>query len=508
MLNFRVDVSYRVARSPAPHRMRCAPVAALLGLACLAVVADPASGAAAFTETHKLTASDGALLDEFGHAAAISGTTGIVGAWEDDPNGSASGSAYLFNTSTGNESFKLSADDAAAGDNFGVSVAVDGTRAIVGAWKDDADTGAAYIFDTTTGDELFKLTADDAAAGDNFGISVGISGNRAIVGAFNNNSLAGSAYLFDVATGDQLLKLTATDAAPNDSFGVSVAISGNRAIVGAELNDDDGTNSGSAYLFDVALGTELFKLRADDADAFDQFGFSVAIDGSTAIVGAHKDDDDGSLSGSAYLFDVGTGDELFKLTASDAAGGDQFGYSVGVSGSVAVVGAIGNDDVGLASGSAYLFDVLTGLEFDKLLASDASSGDTFGSAVGISGTTAIVGAELDDSPSINSGSAYVFEYIAGDVNTDANVNVVDLGLMAAQWGTPGTPTNNADIAPFPLGDGTVTVADLGTLAANWGAGGGSSASGAVLIVPTPGAALCGLVIFSAAMTRRRSGHCV
>ena len=104
--------------------------------------------------------------------------------------------------------------------------------------------------------------------------------------------------------GDKLAKFLADDGATNDRFGYSVGISGATAIVGAGLDDDNGINSGSAYLFDTTTGRQLFKLLADDGAAGDVFGFSVALSGATAIVGARYDDDNGDLSGSAYLFDA------------------------------------------------------------------------------------------------------------------------------------------------------------------------------------------------------------
>ncbi len=129
--------------------------------------------------------------------------------------------------------------------------------------------------------------------------------------------------------GDQLAKLLPDDGAADDAFGVSVGISGATAIVGADDDDDNGTDSGSAYLFDTTTGRQLFKLLADDGAAFDFFGISVAISGATAVVGAFLDDDNGDLSGSAYLFDaaatrkcpwdldgdgnVGTGDLILLL---------------------------------------------------------------------------------------------------------------------------------------------------------------------------------------------------
>jgi len=178
---------------------------------------------------------------------------------------------------------------------------------------------------------------------------------------------------------DQETKLTASDAAASDVFGRSVAISGNTALVGAsgDDDDDDDTNSGSAYLFDITTGNQLFKLTASDAAALDFFGSSVAISGNTALVGAFGDDDGGSRSGSAYLFDITTGNQLFKLTASDAAAFDLFGKSVAISGNTALVGANG-DDAGPGSGSAYLFDITTGNQLAKLTASDAAALDFFG----------------------------------------------------------------------------------------------------------------------------------
>ena len=122
-----------------------------------------------------------------------------------------------------------------------------------------------------------------------------------------------------------------------DSFGISVAIDGTKAIVGAYQNRGGSHNSGSAYLFDVTTGAELAKLIPNDAGDFDWFGWSVGISGNTAIVGAWRDDDNGSDSGSAYLFDVVTGAQLAKLTPSDGAEGDDSAASVAISGNMAIV---------------------------------------------------------------------------------------------------------------------------------------------------------------------------
>jgi len=367
-----------------------------------------------------ITASDAEDGDLFGFAVGTDGQSAIVGSWSDDDNGSTSGSAYIFDADTGSQLHKLTASDGASGDRFGSAVAISGNFAIIGSQRDDdggSQSGSAYLFDVTTGTQLHKLNASDASNGDRFGFSVAVSGNLAIVGSYrddDNGSNSGSAYVFDTLTGSQLLKLTPADGSGGDRFGYSVGISGNTAIVGSYLDDDFGSNSGSAYLFDLTTGSQLHKLNAADAGGGDRFGFSVAISGANAIVGATREDSGGSNAGAAYLFDVASGAQLSKLTASDADTGDNFGFSVSISANNAVVGSVFDDDEGLSSGSAYLFDVSTGSELEKLTAPGASAQDESGYSVGIGGSsiilgidTAIVGSPGDDESGSQSGSAYL-----------------------------------------------------------------------------------------------------
>ena len=147
----------------------------------------------------------------------------------------------------------------------------------------------------------------------------------------------------------EVAKLVASDAATGDNF-CSVAIDGNTIVVGAYQDDRGG--SGSAYVLRTSDGgatyVEVAKLTAADAAAEDFFGFSVAIDGNTVVVGARYDDDAGSMSGSAYVFlttDGGaTYDQVAKLTAADGAAEDQFGVSVAIDGDTIVIGAY-NDNI-------------------------------------------------------------------------------------------------------------------------------------------------------------------
>jgi len=290
------------------------------------------------------------------------------------------------------------------------------------------------------------------------------------VGAYGGNNFAGSAYIFDIASGRQLFKLTASDSAEGERFGWSVAISGTTALVGKHFDDHAGSQSGSAYIFDTTTGQQIFKLTASDAARSDVFGISVAISGSTAIIGAWGDEDG---AGSAYVFDTTTGQQLFKLTASDGAEGDFFGWSVAISGTMAIVGARSDDD----TGSAYVFDTTTGQELFKLVASDAAASDGFGGSVGIFGTTAIVGARLNDDAGLASGSAYVFDLAAppacpgdiaddfGSIGPDGMVGFGDflalLGLVGpCPGGTPGCTGDIADDFGTLGADGMVSFGDF------------------------------------------------
>lgn len=393
------------------RQVKVRPTASALLLASASFIAGSAHANTLLNETLKLTAPDAQEADQFGVSVAISGNIAIVGANGDDDRGPESGSAYVYNVTTGSQIAKLTALDGAASDIFGKNVGIDGNIAIIGSIRDDdagSESGSAYLFDVTTGGQIAKLTALDAAAEDNFGESVAISGNVAIVGAPLDDDAgynSGSAYLFDVTTGGQIAKLTALDAAAEDFFGASVAIDSNIAIIGALLDDDAGKDSGSVYVFDVNTGQQINKLTALDGAAGDVFGNSVAISGNIAIVGAVLAN---NATGSAYLFDVTTGNQIAKLNASDTALGDRFGHSVAISGNLAIVGANNDADAGGSSGSAYLFDVTTGQQIAKLNASDASIADQFGVSVAINGGTAIIGAFLDDDAGVASGSAYLF----------------------------------------------------------------------------------------------------
>jgi hypothetical protein len=317
---------------------------------------------------------------------------------------------------------KLTASDAVIDDKFGYSAALssDGNTALIGAYQKTIGgkgyQGAAYVFTrsgVTWSQQGPRLTASDGAANDSFGSSVFLSsdGGTALIVAGYRSSNTGAAYIFtrSGATWSQLQKLTASDAATYDYFGCSVSLSGDggTALIGAY-----GKNSytGAAYIFTKSGATwsQLQKLTASDAAADDRFGYSVSLsgDGNTALIGA---DLKNSKTGAAYIFtrSGATWSQLQKLAASDLAANDYFGGSVSLSGDggTALIGAYGKNSY---TGAAYIFTKsgATWSQLQKLTAADAAASDTFG-VVSLSGdaNTALIGAPNKNS---GTGAAYLF----------------------------------------------------------------------------------------------------
>ena len=400
------------------------------------------------TQSGKLT---GATSTKFGFSVAVAGDIAVVGMPDDDP-----GAAFVFSRSADvwTQKYKLKSNGAVQDDGFGTSVAFDGETIVVGAPLDDSKKGAAYLFvkpgegwdnpnGTNTVDltETAKLTASDGAGGvegDEFGNSVAVDGDIVVVGADWDDSTKGAAYVFTKpntgwATDTETAKLTATDGAAGDYFGNSVAIDGDTIAVGAPGNQNtvDGTDvsTGAAYVFTKpnagwATDTETAKLTASDRAKNDEFGYSVAVDGDTIVVGAHQPSYQvGGVTikrpGAAYVFTEPSGgwastSTAAKLTASDRADDDEFGYSVAMGGDTVVVGAYADHALDTDSGSAYIFTKpgdgwADGTETAKLTPSDGGKNHKFGSSVAIDGDTVVVGAENQDANNLK--AAYVFDIV-------------------------------------------------------------------------------------------------
>ena len=236
-------------------------------------------------------------------------------------------------------------------DDFGTSVAVSGTTAVVGAPGTNGYDGAAYIYmnggsgwPTTP---TAKLKDPNAGEGDGFGYSVALSGTTTLVSAYGANSYDGAAYIYMKGTSGWPKKPTATlddpAATTYDFFGWSVAMSNTTAVVGAR-----GTSSGAGAAYIYVKGTSEWpttpttKLKDPDAREGDRFSYSVAVSGTTALVSTYGAN---WAAGVAYVYVKGASGwpttPTTRLKDPDATEGDGFGYSVAVSGTTAVVGAAG-----------------------------------------------------------------------------------------------------------------------------------------------------------------------
>ncbi|MEM7310650.1 MAG: FG-GAP repeat protein [Planctomycetota bacterium] len=312
---------------------------------------------------------DAAPSQNFGNAVSISGNNALIGANADDEGGSFAGAAYLFE------------------------------RPFDGApWLQRAK---------------FLHPAPENA--DFFGNALSLSGNTAAVGASGDDGV-GSVSVFELELGDWQYETTLvpSDGQENDAFGIAVGASGDTLLIGSPNDDDWVDNSGSVYVFedDGAGWVQTAKLRASDPHYNDGFGSAVAVSGDVALISAWGYDGAGADSGAVYVFERQGGEwvETATLIASDASEDDGFGRSVAISGTTALIGATRTDGVaGADIGAAYLFEELGGtwVETSRIEAFDAAEDDGFGNAVALAGTTALVGVSGADDGASNAGAVYV-----------------------------------------------------------------------------------------------------
>lgn len=381
----------------------------------------------------KVTASDGTENSYFGSAAALNGSTALIGA---DGENNFRGAAYLFNSSNSNwsEGQKLTANDGAAGDEFGYRVALSDDTLFVCAFTatigGNTSQGAAYVFTQSNGtwSQSQKLTADDGGSFDNFGASVALDGSTVVIGAngatVGSNAAQGAVYIFTESNGTwtQMQKLTADDGVAFDNFGLSVALQGSMILVGSpQATVGANAAQGAVYVFTESNGTwtQTQKLTANDGAHNDSFGESVALNGSTALVGAYNATVNGHpFQGAAYIFTESndTWIEEQKLTASDGTTNANFGNAVALADGSALIGADGSTvDGNTFQGKVYLFTDAGGTwsQLNTFVASDGAVDDYFGAALAWDGTTALISTPH---PVINGnawqGAAYFYQQLA------------------------------------------------------------------------------------------------
>ncbi len=387
------------------------------------------------SELGTIRAGDGRAENQFGYSLSMNERHLLVGAVRGDRDGfDDSGSVYVFDRDgrQWKQSAKLVAKDAQRGARFGVSVALDGDVALIGASRAgeaDGDGGAVYFFERkgVSWTQRAKLVPADLVGRDMFGFSVAMKRGVAVVGAYRNQaggSEAGSAYVFMSRGGSwtQVAKLSAHDAARENWLGRSVATDGERVLAGATGDNHGGDDSGAAYVFVLARDgwRQEAKLVANDAGANDRFGRSVAMAGDYAFVGAFWDDDRGEDAGAVYVFhrDETGWKPVDKLTAINGGGRDYFGVSMAAYEDWLVVGALLQDDAGEDAGAGYFFHRVGGrwTQPFRVTARKAAAHDWFGFAVAIHGNFAAIGAVRDDDGGFDAGSVELFSLKSGAVD--------------------------------------------------------------------------------------------
>jgi hypothetical protein len=421
----------------------------------------------------ELTSSDGAYSDSFGYSVALSGSTAVVGA----PNhtvGSnpAQGAAYVFVQSgnTWSQQAELTASDGYQLDQFGsAGIAVNSATVVVGVPNHNQHQGATYVFvqNGSTWSQQAELLGSDSDIGDEFGYSVAMSGTTLLVGAPDKvvGARVGVGYVFvqNENTWSQQAELIPPD--NGGAMGSSVALSGNTALLGApQRTIDSGLyRPGGVYVFvqNNGMWSYVTGILSSDWTNGDQFGYSVALSGNTTVIGAPRQG-----NGTAYVF-VGSGSQWSQqaeLTASDEAAEDGFGSQVGISGSTLVVGAPGHT-VGSnpGQGAAYVF-VQSGSTWSQqaeLTASDGAPDDELGQSVSVSGSTVLAGAPLHTVDSNQyQGAAYVF--VLATVYSPPPGSTLTSNAATFQWSAPpGATAYWLDVGSSPGGSDYANSGVLG-----------------------------------------------
>jgi hypothetical protein len=385
----------------------------------------------------KLLGSDAAGGDQEGITVAISGNTAVVGAPR--VQGSQIGSAYVFvqNNGVWSQQAEL-ASPAGTQDAFGYSVAIDGNTMIVGAPLLNSLTGAAYVFvrSGTTWSLQSTLTAGDAAAFDASGFQVALQGDTALVGAVYQNGQQGAAYVYSRSgtSWTQQAKLIASDGQPGDTFSAAISLDSNTALIGSP-GHASATGAAYVYVRNGSNWTLQRELTATDGQQNYRFGYGVGVKGDTAVVGSPST----NPQGSAYIY-TRSGTVWIQQTELIPVGSqplDQVGLTVGLTDNLVVLGNKSQES-GIPGG-AYVFagGGASWTQVAYFAPSDAAANDNIGTALAVNGNQIILGASGQNG---NTGAAYAYLVPAVTVQS----NPAGRSFTASGTGCPSGPL----LAPY------------------------------------------------------------
>lgn len=402
--------------------------------------------------------------DYFATSVDIDGDIAIIGA----PGANGTGNAYIFNVLTGTVVSTLDDDALLSQDNFGQSVSISNNVAIVGAYAADSgllvNTGKAYLFDALTGEKLKTLEGNYLESNGRFGSSVSIDGNHCISGAWYANTNSGKAYIYATeklyelnsiekitfSNGFELsqdhpllqkalvksfknLELVKTLLNPNeytsinnyqDYFGGSIAISEKYIVVGSQEDGPNGEKeSGKAYVYDANTGSYLRTINNPNPVNYDYFSSlidSIDISEDICVIAANNS----TTYGSAYAFDLSTGQFLHEFIIPSGFTDSAFGRNIVVGDKYCLVS---DPYYSTYTGKIYVYNKFNG-EFDKTISNpNSSTYDYFGYSMAMSGSYAVIGAYQEDIPVNGSGNAYIVHVPSGQfLYTLKNPNVSDI----------------------------------------------------------------------------------
>ncbi len=374
----------------------------------------------------KLIPSDPQNVVSFGSSVAIDENILVVGGPESDIQGVNSGAAVVFEKTNGNwiEDTILVATDGTTAAHFGWAVGVKDNFIFIGADQDPENgsrAGAVYIYkrDTLTGlwHQHQKIVPGDIQAYDKFGSSISVSGDKILIGARDANGNIGAAYVFRLENTlwVEEQKLTPSGYVGAEPYiGNSVSIDGDYAIVGAHNDDSGGNESGAAFIFYYNGGqwTQQAKILSSDISSGDNFGFSVSLSGDYAIVGAVSAFHQTYMSGAAYVFkrqDTLWVEEV-KLVDSSAVTSVAFGFSVSLLNDYALIGVRHDNQNGNSAGAAYIYKRINSnwIKLDKIIASDGEESDQFGYKVDLDEDIFAVGAPIQSASGFYCGAVYLY----------------------------------------------------------------------------------------------------
>jgi hypothetical protein len=242
----------------------------------------------------------------------------------------------------------------------------------------------------------------------------------------------GQAHLFDATTGNLLHTFDDPTVTDGDSFGWSVAIDGEYVVIGAPRDDTNGTGAGQTHLFDITTGNLLRTFNDPTVSGIDLFGSSVAIDDNHVLIGAPSNGlDEGNVS-QAHLFDALTGGLLQTFNNPTMSGVDQFASSVAIDGNHVLIGADYDDTSGLDVGQAHLFDTTTGNLLQTFGDPTVTERDEFGQSVALDGNHVLIGAYYDDTIGPEVGQAHLFTRVPEPAASALAAISLSLGLAVCR----------------------------------------------------------------------------